>query len=156
MGTRPGIRQRRLAALHRIRRKPLLVVDAVTGDIFGGLAAQISGAGTAAPLLGSGSLAREPAIQHSYRFLTRNRGDYGEYSPAWESGAVSAAESPFFRRKVNAVATHYRKMANQFEQALLSVHPPMYRVRANPLDPGAPRKYDGLPPMTILNGMWYD
>ena len=38
----PRIRQRRLAALHRIRRKPLVVVDAVTGDIFGSLAAQIS------------------------------------------------------------------------------------------------------------------
>src|SRR5260370_4057186 len=34
----------RLAALHRIRRKPLIVVDAVTADIFGSLAA-ISAAG---------------------------------------------------------------------------------------------------------------
>ena len=30
----PGIRQRRLAALHRIRRNPLAVFDAITRDTF--------------------------------------------------------------------------------------------------------------------------
>ena len=41
----PRIRQRRLAALHRLRLKPLVIVDAVSGEIFGSLAAQIGTAG---------------------------------------------------------------------------------------------------------------
>jgi predicted nucleic acid-binding protein len=71
----PGIRQRRLAVLHRIRRKPLVVVDAVTGDIFGSLAAQISAAGQHRYRVQDLWLASQ-AIQHSYRFLTRNRRDF--------------------------------------------------------------------------------
>ena len=33
-----GIRQRRLAALARLKRKPLLTIDEMTGEIFGDLA----------------------------------------------------------------------------------------------------------------------
>jgi len=70
------IRQKRLSALARLRRKPLLPIDGDTGEIFGQLAAQLK------------TVARKPrhrvqdlwlaslAIQHSYRFLTRNRADF--------------------------------------------------------------------------------
>jgi hypothetical protein len=34
----PGMRQKRLAALRRLQRKPLLPLDGATGDIFGSLA----------------------------------------------------------------------------------------------------------------------
>ena len=72
----PGIRQRRLAALHRIQRKPLVVVDAVTGDIFGSLAAQISAAGRQHRYRVQDLWLASQAIQHSYRFLKRNRRDF--------------------------------------------------------------------------------
>jgi predicted nucleic acid-binding protein len=70
------IRQKRLSALARLRRKPLLPIDGDTGEIFGQLAAQLK------------TVAGEPrhrvqdlwlaslAIQHSYRFLTRNKADF--------------------------------------------------------------------------------
>lgn len=35
------IRQRRLAAIHRLRRKPILRIDETTGEIFGTLAASL-------------------------------------------------------------------------------------------------------------------
>ena len=38
-------RQKRLAALRRLERKPLLTIDGATGGIFGSLAAQIRAAG---------------------------------------------------------------------------------------------------------------
>jgi predicted nucleic acid-binding protein len=41
----PGMRQKRLAALRRLQRKPLLPLDGATGDIFGSLAATIKAAG---------------------------------------------------------------------------------------------------------------
>ncbi len=43
--TDAGTRQRRLAALRRLERKPLLPIDGGTGSIFGSLAAQIKAAG---------------------------------------------------------------------------------------------------------------
>lgn len=72
----PRIRQRRLAALHRIRRKPLVAVDGVTGDIFGGLAAQISSAGRQHRYRVQDLWLASQAMQHSYSFLTRNRRDF--------------------------------------------------------------------------------
>lgn len=72
----PRIRQRRLAALHRIRRKPLLVVDAVTGDIFGSLAGQIRAAGRQHRYRVQDLWLASQAVQHSYQFLTRNRRDF--------------------------------------------------------------------------------
>ena len=37
----PNIRQKRQAALHRLKRKPILCIDGTTGEIFGSLAAQM-------------------------------------------------------------------------------------------------------------------
>src|SRR5271154_5567685 len=72
----PRIRRRRLAALHRLRRKPRVVVDAVSGDIFGRLAAQISAAGRQHRYRVQDLWLASQAIQHSYGFLTRNRCDF--------------------------------------------------------------------------------
>jgi predicted nucleic acid-binding protein len=72
----PRIRQRRLAALHRIRRKPLVAVDGVTGDIFGSLAAQIHAAGRQHRYRVQDLWLASQAVQHSHQFLTRNRRDF--------------------------------------------------------------------------------
>jgi predicted nucleic acid-binding protein len=72
------IRQRRLAALARLRRKPLLPIDGNTGEIFGQLAAQLK-AGARSPRQRVQDLwLASQAIQHSYRLLTRNAADFGD------------------------------------------------------------------------------
>ncbi len=45
MSLSPDIRHKRLAALQRLKRKPLLRIDETTGDIFGGLAAHLKTTG---------------------------------------------------------------------------------------------------------------
>ncbi len=68
----PGIRQQRLAALARIRSKPVLRIDETTGEIFGSLAAQLRQSGkTHRPRIQDLWLASQ-AIQHGCRLLTRN------------------------------------------------------------------------------------
>jgi len=48
------LRQKRLAAVERLRQKPVLRIDAATGEVFGSLAAQLraSGRGYAGRLAG--------------------------------------------------------------------------------------------------------
>lgn len=72
----PRVRQKRLAALHRIERKPLLAIDGTTGDIFGSLAAQIRAAGRQHRYRIQDLWLASQALQHSCRFLTRNGRDF--------------------------------------------------------------------------------
>ena len=72
----PGTRQRRLAALHRLARKPLLPIDGGTGDIFGSLAAQIKAAGRQHRYRVQDVWLASQAVQHSCRLLTRNSRDF--------------------------------------------------------------------------------
>lgn len=72
----PRIRQRRLAALRRLERKPLLAIDGATGDIFGSLAAQIRAAGRQHRYRVQDLWLASQALQHSCRLLTRNRHDF--------------------------------------------------------------------------------
>ncbi len=75
MAANPSIRQKRLVALKRLKRKPMLRIDSETGEIFGSLAAQLS--------RGRGHIFRvqdlwlaAQTIQHGYRFLTFNKKDF--------------------------------------------------------------------------------
>ncbi len=71
-----AIRQQRLAALARLRKKPVLQIDEETGEIFGSLAAQLKTAGkTHRPRIQDLWLASQ-AIQHGYPLLTRNSKDF--------------------------------------------------------------------------------
>ncbi len=70
------IRQRRLSALARLRRKPLLPVDGDTGEVFGRLAAQLKAAARKPRHRVQDLWLASQAIQHSYRFLTRNKADF--------------------------------------------------------------------------------
>ena len=72
----PGMRQRRLVALRRLARKPLLPVDGTTGDIFGSLAAQISAAGRQHRYRVQDLWLASQALQHDCRLLTRNSHDF--------------------------------------------------------------------------------
>jgi predicted nucleic acid-binding protein len=72
----PRTRQKRLAALHRLERKPLLCIDGATGDIFGSLAAQIRAAGRQHGYRVQNLWLASQALQHSCRLLTRNHHDF--------------------------------------------------------------------------------
>lgn len=71
-----GIRQKRLASLRRLSRKPLLPIDGATGEIFGHLAAAIKSAGRQHRYRVQDLWLASQAIQHSFGFLTRNRRDF--------------------------------------------------------------------------------
>jgi predicted nucleic acid-binding protein len=72
----PEQRNRRSSALAKIRRKPCLIVDRTTGEIFGQIAAQLDRTGTPATHRTHDLWIAALAIQHGYRILTRNAKDF--------------------------------------------------------------------------------
>ncbi len=72
----PGIKQKRLSALQRLKRKPVLVIDEITGDIFGGLAAQIKQGGRNLSHRVQDLWLASQAVQHSFTLLTYNEKDF--------------------------------------------------------------------------------
>jgi len=72
----PGTRQKRLAALRRLERKPLLPIDGITGGIFGSLAAQIKAASRQHGYRVQDLWLASHALQHACRLLTRNKHDF--------------------------------------------------------------------------------
>jgi predicted nucleic acid-binding protein len=73
---RPDIRQKRLAALQRLKRTPMLRIDEVTGDIFGGLAAHLKTIGRGHDFRIQDLWLASQAIQHGLKLLTYNRKDF--------------------------------------------------------------------------------
>ncbi len=72
----PAIRQQRLAALSRLRTRPIVRIDEMTGEIFGSLAAQLKQSGkTYRPRVQDLWLASQ-ALQHGLTLLTRNMRDF--------------------------------------------------------------------------------
>jgi predicted nucleic acid-binding protein len=76
IATDPGIRQKRLAALRRLQRKPLLRIDEITGEIFGSLAAQIRASGRAIRYRVQDLWLASQAVQHNFTLLTNNENDF--------------------------------------------------------------------------------
>lgn len=72
----PSVRQKRLAALRRLQRKPLLPIDGNTGEVFGGLAAQIKNNGRGHRYRVQDVWLASQAIQHGLKLLTRNKKDF--------------------------------------------------------------------------------
>jgi len=72
----PGLRQRRAAALRRLQRKPVLSIDAATGEVFGMLAAQLRAAGKGHRYRVQDLWLASQAIQHGLRLMTRNLRDF--------------------------------------------------------------------------------
>lgn len=72
------IRQRRLSALARLRRKPLLPIDGATGEVFGRLAAQLKAAARMPRQRVQDLWVASQAIQHAYGLLTRNQEDFAD------------------------------------------------------------------------------
>lgn len=72
----PDTRAKRLAALQRLRGKPLLAIDAGTAEVFGYLAAALKAAGRGHRYRVQDLWLASQAVQHGYALLTRNRRDF--------------------------------------------------------------------------------
>lgn len=75
LASNPGIRQKRLMAIRRLRRKPVLRMDGETGEVFGTLAAHLASKRGHDHRIQDIWLAAQ-AIQHGHRLLTLNRKDF--------------------------------------------------------------------------------
>jgi predicted nucleic acid-binding protein len=69
-------RTRRASALARIRRKPCLVIDKNTGEVFGRLAAALDSRGTPSTHRTQDVWIAALAVQHNLAVLTRNGKDF--------------------------------------------------------------------------------
>lgn len=72
----PNIRQRRQAALFRLKRKPVLRIDETTGEIFGSLAAQMKALGLQHRHRVQDLWIASQTIQHNLTLLTYNGKDF--------------------------------------------------------------------------------
>jgi predicted nucleic acid-binding protein len=70
------IRQKRLAALSRLRKKPFIVIDEHTGDIFGRLAASVHKSGMDHRYRVQDLWLASQAIQNNLKLLTFNEKDF--------------------------------------------------------------------------------
>ena len=73
-----GIREKRLAALARLMRKPLLRMDEITGEIFGSLTAQLHMAKRKHTYRVQDLWLAAQAVQHGIYLLTHNRKDFAD------------------------------------------------------------------------------
>jgi predicted nucleic acid-binding protein len=74
----PATRQRRLAAVNRLRRKPCLRIDEDTGAIFGSVSAHLQKAGKAVRFRVQDLWIASQAIQQGYALLTANAHDFSD------------------------------------------------------------------------------
>ena len=70
------IRQKRMAALDRLRKKPFITIDEITGEVFGRLAATLSRQGKDHNYRVQDLWLASQSIQHGLHLLTRNKKDF--------------------------------------------------------------------------------
>ncbi|WP_084319201.1 type II toxin-antitoxin system VapC family toxin [Deferrisoma camini] len=73
---REDVRQRRQRALERLLTKPVLPIDAMTGQVFGRLAAALRKRGSGHRRRVRDLWLASQAVQHGYFLLTRNQKDF--------------------------------------------------------------------------------
>jgi len=76
-----ALRQKRLAALNRLKKKPTLVIDEETGAIFGSIAAQLRRRGRGVDFRVQDVWIASQAVQHGHRLLPRNPAVFGARLP---------------------------------------------------------------------------
>lgn len=74
----PELRQQRLAALARLQAKPVLHIDAITGQIFGEIAAQLANGGHHHAHRVQDLWLASQAVQHNLTLVTHNRKDFAD------------------------------------------------------------------------------
>lgn len=75
---KPAIRQKRLVALEKLKRKPCLKIDEITGDIFGDVAAALDKNGRGHRFRIQDLWMACLAIQHNLKLLTHNVKDFAD------------------------------------------------------------------------------
>jgi len=68
-----GIRQKRMASLNRLRKKPFIIIDEGTGEVFGRIAAYLHQEGKDHRYRVQDLWLASQAIQNGFRLLTRNQ-----------------------------------------------------------------------------------
>ena len=76
MSKNETIRNKRLAALNRLKKKPILIIDEITGDIFGRVASSLYKKGKQTHYRIQDIWLASQAIQNDFYFLTRNIKDF--------------------------------------------------------------------------------
>lgn len=76
MAVDPKIRLKRAAALDRLRKKPILVIDEATGVLFGKLAAQLKLARKDPHYRIQDLWLASQAVQNGFKLLTQNEKDF--------------------------------------------------------------------------------
>ena len=76
LATDDHIHQKRMAALERLRKKPFIIMDEITGIIFGRLAAVLRKEGRDHQYRIQDLWIASQAIQHRLKLLTRNKKDF--------------------------------------------------------------------------------
>jgi predicted nucleic acid-binding protein len=76
MAKDPAIRLKRAAALDRLRKKPILIMDETTGEIFGKLASQLKLAGKDHNYRVQDLWVASQAVQNGLKLLTQNEKDF--------------------------------------------------------------------------------
>lgn len=71
-----SIRQKRMASLRRLMKKPLLTIDEESAEIFGSLAAELKKTGRGHQFRIQDIWLASQAIQHNCQLLTRNKKDF--------------------------------------------------------------------------------
>lgn len=71
-------RQKRAAALNRLRKKPFVIIDEMTGEIFGRLAAVLHRNGKSHKYRVQDLWIASQAIQNGLKLLTRNEKDFAD------------------------------------------------------------------------------
>ncbi len=72
----PDLRQKRLAAIDRLIKKPILHIDESTGELFGRLAAALKATGRGHGFRIQDLWLARQTIHHEFRLLTYNRKDF--------------------------------------------------------------------------------
>lgn len=71
----PDVRQKRQQAIVRLKRKPVLIIDEATGEIYASLAAHLREDGQAGAVAGEDVWLAAQAIQHGMKFITYSSRD---------------------------------------------------------------------------------
>lgn len=78
MAKTESIRQKRMAALNRLRKKPFVIIDEMTGEIFGRIAAVLHRDGKSHKYRVQDLWIASQAIQNGLKLLTRNEKDFAD------------------------------------------------------------------------------
>jgi predicted nucleic acid-binding protein len=71
-------RQKRMAALDRLRKKPFIIIDEITGEVFGRLAAHLRREGKDHRYRVQDIWLASQAIQNGLKLFTRNEKDFAD------------------------------------------------------------------------------